>query len=352
MKFIQAGRLDEARIYFEELLKQDPENENILYNLGMLYTELGSPNSAVLLLKRCIEISPGNANAHVALGFAYMSLGDLNNAKECTLEALKIAPDNPFALKNLGGISGKERDYQSAFHYLKKSYEINPQDPQTVYGLAFAYKSLNDLENAKKYFKDLLDMPAPETLKELAREGLGEIAFKTLKSSGPRMDVVFYMISALKMFENKPQKKVQDINFEIALLGREGLVINDPTKKFSLNTLPGEFTALQLVSIMYVGFQQMDPSYLKITRKIALRVRFELTRCDAPLVCPFRPPGKRTKAQDQRRRPLGYLSTPTCLDSLDLKPDDTPLKAPPKSPNNLPNRQSFLSSKSIFLRCS
>ena len=45
------------------------------------------------------------------------------------------------------------------FYYLKKSHEINPQDPQTVYGLAFAYKSLDDLENAEKYFKDLLDMP-------------------------------------------------------------------------------------------------------------------------------------------------------------------------------------------------
>ena len=74
LKFIQAGRLDEARIYFEELLKQDPENEEILYNLGMLYTELGRPDSAVLLLKKCIEISSGSANAHVALGFAYMSL--------------------------------------------------------------------------------------------------------------------------------------------------------------------------------------------------------------------------------------------------------------------------------------
>jgi hypothetical protein len=41
------------------------------------------------------------------------------------------------------------------FYYLKKSHEINPLDPQTIYGLAFAYKSLDDLENAEKYFKDL-----------------------------------------------------------------------------------------------------------------------------------------------------------------------------------------------------
>jgi hypothetical protein len=116
------------------------------------------------------------------------------------------------------------------------------------------------LESAEKCFKELLDMPAPETLKELAREGLGEIAFKTLKSSGPRMDVVFYMISALKIFKDKPHKKVQDISFEIALLGRQGFEINDPNKMFRLKTLPGEFTALQLVSIMYIGFQQIDPS--------------------------------------------------------------------------------------------
>ena len=45
------------------------------------------------------------------------------------------------------------------FYHLKKSHEINPQDPQTIYGLAFAYKSLDDLKNAQKYFKDLLDMP-------------------------------------------------------------------------------------------------------------------------------------------------------------------------------------------------
>jgi tetratricopeptide (TPR) repeat protein len=51
LKFIQASRQDEARIYLEELLKQDPENVDLLYNLGMLYTELGKPKSAIPLLK-------------------------------------------------------------------------------------------------------------------------------------------------------------------------------------------------------------------------------------------------------------------------------------------------------------
>jgi tetratricopeptide (TPR) repeat protein len=209
----------------------------------MLYTDLGTPMKAIPLLQKCIELSPHNANAHVALGFAYMSSGDLKTAKEYTLKALKIVPDNPFALRNLGGILGKENDYLNAFYNLQKSYNINPHDPQTVYGLAFSYMSLNDFENAEKYFRVLLDMQAPEMLKELARKGLGEIAFKTLKSRGPRMDVVLYILGALGIFKGKSTQKVKDISFEIALLGRQGFEINDPTN----NLRSGRFPANSLL---------------------------------------------------------------------------------------------------------
>jgi tetratricopeptide (TPR) repeat protein len=259
LNFIQAGRLDEARIYLEELLKQDPENVDLLYNLGMLYTDLGKPMMAISLLRKCIEISPRHANAHVALGFAYMSSGDIKSAKEYTLQALTIVPNDPFALRNLGGILGKEKDFLNAFYQLQKSFNINPHDPQTVYGLAFSYRSLNDFENAEKYFKALLDMPAPDNLRELAREGLGEIAFKTLKSQGPRMDVVLYILSALETFKGKSAQEIKDISFEIGMLGRQGFEINDHTKKFTLRTLPGEFTALQLLSMMYTGFKLLEP---------------------------------------------------------------------------------------------
>ena len=41
LKLIAAGRLDEARIYLEELLLQDPDNPDLLYNLGLCYVDLG-----------------------------------------------------------------------------------------------------------------------------------------------------------------------------------------------------------------------------------------------------------------------------------------------------------------------
>ena len=38
-----------------------------------------------------------------------------------------------------------------------------------------------------------------------------------------------------------------------------GLSINDPTKTYKVKSLDGEFTGLQLVSIMYAAFQQFAP---------------------------------------------------------------------------------------------
>jgi hypothetical protein len=44
------------------------------------------------------------------------------------------------------------------------------------------------------------------------------------------------------------------------LLGRNGLEINDPAKKYKLKSLPGDFSGLHLLAIMYAAFQQIDPS--------------------------------------------------------------------------------------------
>ena len=46
----------------------------------------------------------------------------------------------------------------------------------------------------------------------------------------------------------------------IAMLGRNGLDINDPTDKYTLKALPGSFSGLHLLAIMYTAFRQIDPT--------------------------------------------------------------------------------------------
>jgi hypothetical protein len=55
-------------------------------------------------------------------------------------------------------------------------------------------------------------------------------------------------------------EEVRGVAFEIALLGRNGLDTNDSTPKYELRSLPSRYTGLQLVSMMFVGFKQVEPT--------------------------------------------------------------------------------------------
>jgi hypothetical protein len=72
-----------------------------------------------------------------------------------------------------------------------------------VYGLAFAYMELGDMEPAQKHFQMVLEMEASEELGGPARDVLRKIAVRGLEARGPRMDAVFYLLDALRLFRGK-----------------------------------------------------------------------------------------------------------------------------------------------------
>ena len=58
----------------------------------------------------------------------------------------------------------------------------------------------------------------------------------------------------------KSLQEIQEIAFEIDMLGKYGLDINDPQESHVLRALPGRvFSALQLICIMYAGFKRIEP---------------------------------------------------------------------------------------------
>jgi len=65
----------------------------------------------------------------------------------------------------------------------------------------------------------------------------------------------------LERVEAMPRQEVQKIGFEIAILGQTGLDTNDSTQKYTLRSLPGRFSGLHLMSIMYVAFKIIVPDH-------------------------------------------------------------------------------------------
>jgi tetratricopeptide (TPR) repeat protein len=257
VKLASSGRFEEAISVFESILLENPKNADVLYNLGKCFTEIGQPDKAVTVLKKSIEYNPKYSNCHVALGYAYFKLGDIESAKKYSLDGLQLDPNNPYAMRNLGGLFEKNGDIEKSLYYFEKASQTNPTDGRIIYGLGYSNQQAADYQKAAQYYRRVLELDAPSNVKESAKDGLRKMALIDLKSKGLRMDAVMYMLSAMRLFENEGEKRTREIAFEIALRGRSGFDVNNPDKKYTIHSLPGIFTGLQLVSYMYVGFKKI-----------------------------------------------------------------------------------------------
>lgn len=97
---------------------------------------------------------------------------------------------------------------------------------------------------------------------ELARgalQALAEQNFRQGSASQIRMDAALYCLDGLRKFEPMSAMQVQTVAFEIGMLGAQGLDINNPASQYTLRSLPGTFSGLHLMSLMYVGFKKIAP---------------------------------------------------------------------------------------------
>jgi tetratricopeptide (TPR) repeat protein len=253
---VQAGDLESARRQFEELVMDDPRDPLALYNLGLCYNEAGSYEAARKTLLKCLELDPSEANTYVALGLAEAKLGQMADAEAHLVQAVAIEPGNPYALRNLASVHAATKRLPQALKELLRVDAILHDDPPTVYGLGLVYRTLGRPMEATKSFQRCAAL-ADASYAEMARNQLREIAEESFKSSGLRMDAVQFCYEALTRFDAMTDEAVQAVVCEIALLGRHGLDPQDAERKYSLDSMAGRFSGLQLVCFLYVGMKRV-----------------------------------------------------------------------------------------------
>ena len=266
LEMLQSGRIKEAIPFLESMTKSDPENVQVLYNLGIAYSETGQFDEAIIRLKKVVQIEPQHAHAWTGIGVAYQRMGKPEQALEPTKKAVAADPSDGYAQRNLGALLLGLGQVNEALAHLRAARSALPHDPQTTFGLAAALEesaSAENLAEADELYQVVVQRWPASNVAEQARQARTKLAHRSMRSNavaGLRPDVVMYITDAFKTLAEAGAAKAQQIALEIALKGQGGLNINDPETKYTLKTLPGEFSGLQLVSIMYTAFKQIDPT--------------------------------------------------------------------------------------------
>ncbi len=261
LELLKEGSYEQAEPLLIALAGRPTCDPHVLLNYGMMLSDQGRLDEAIKQLTTATTKMPTSADPWNALGVAFQRKGNRAKALESLQRSHQIEPGNPYTLRNLGGLLGESEPAQ-ALECFKQASILLPADQQTQYGYGLCLFKNNQLEEADVAFSKVISLSPYTEIAELARNLRTSIAHKNLKS-GPagdiRFDAVMYCLAAVKKFADEGPEVRQSVTFEIALLGRNGLDINDPAQKYTLKSLPGMFSGLQLVSYMYVGMRQLAP---------------------------------------------------------------------------------------------
>jgi len=259
--FLQKGETAQGEAMLAALHERYPDHAAILYNYGMVLSDKSDVKKAISLLSLLAKLEPKNSRAWNALAVAYNRSGDRQKALAALQESHSHDPEDPYALRNLGGALAKD-DPEKGLPYLEKAAQLLPDDPQAQYACGLCMMQSNHLDDADAFFQKVIALVPYTEYAEKAKEARTEISRINMRNKADgqlRPDAVMYCLAALEKFKEMGLQKTQTITYEIAMLGRSGLKINDPDHKYHLESMDGEFTGMQLLSYMYVGLKQLDP---------------------------------------------------------------------------------------------
>jgi tetratricopeptide (TPR) repeat protein len=156
------GRSDLANKAIEEYrlaIDADPTSEYLTSGLAELYAKTGRIRDAVLEAQDILKNDPNNLEAHKLLGRIYLrSLGDVQNdtggdnvlklAIEQYQEILKLEPDSVDDHLLLGRLYRLNNDLQKAEAEFKTAVKLQPDSEESVTALAVLYSEEGDNAHA------------------------------------------------------------------------------------------------------------------------------------------------------------------------------------------------------------
>jgi len=137
-----------------------------------------------------------------------------------------------------------------------------PEDPLAWLGLADACRLAGRTKEAEDAYRAAVEINPHSELAEKARAGsnlLAQSGFERTRQPVPRQDAVNYCLHAMKRFAPMSPRELQNLALELALAGREGFAVHDPSSRYHVKGLEGEFSGLAMVCFLYVAMQRTAP---------------------------------------------------------------------------------------------
>ena len=165
----KVGDLDGAVLEVERMLEDTPGDDELLFNLGVLYGEAKQSEEAIDYMQQALASNPDNASALNYIGYTWAEQGEnLDEAERMISRAIELRPDDGYIVDSLGWVyymrarplveSGRPREARRyldrAVQELQRAVELTGGDPVISEHLGDAYLLMDDKQRALEKFEE------------------------------------------------------------------------------------------------------------------------------------------------------------------------------------------------------
>ena len=156
--YSDVGDPESAIVVFEKAVEINPTLSESKANLGNTYLQKNRVNEAIAQYLAALRINPYDAKTHNNLGNAYSQKDSLPSSIDEYLEAIRLDPGFVDAHKNLAIAYSKQKRYEQALEQLRTAVDLDPKDAGGYSQLGDVYSSMGSYEQAIAQYKKALDM--------------------------------------------------------------------------------------------------------------------------------------------------------------------------------------------------
>jgi TolB-like protein len=155
-------------------VRLSPDSAEALTSLGRMQWMNREWRASEVSLRRAIEINPGYAFAYQSLALVLVNLGDFEDGMAASHRSVDLEPLSPYMHVNLAANYDATGDAVGALRAARRASSLEPNNPFARY---YAMTSLKRLGQPESALEESLQLPLPESQRELiraayAREGM------------------------------------------------------------------------------------------------------------------------------------------------------------------------------------
>lgn len=159
-----AHRGDEANESYSQALKLDPNDEDLLYKVGVYQLIKGDRAEAILLLTHYVKLEPKDGDGYFYLAQAYHLTGQNDAALKAIKQCVQLKPEDAHVWQKYGELLVSSGDGAAGLTWLEKAVKADPTLDRIDYDLGLANLSVMNLEDAEKFAQSAVRQHADDAV--------------------------------------------------------------------------------------------------------------------------------------------------------------------------------------------